>query len=288
MNSDTLATMSERNVAVVTGANTGIGLGTARGLALLGHDVVLLCRNADKAEAARGDIAGSVPDADVSVVIADMGVMDDVRRAAGEIGERFDRLDVLVNNAGMTIRSRELTSEANDVMLAVNHLGPFLLTHLLLPLLKRSAPARIVNVASEAHKFGRDLDLDDLQATRGYGLAGLPRYGEVKLMNILFTRELARRLDGTGVVANCLHPGAVRTNLGNPPAPLRWLLGKFFLSPEGGAQTSLAVATSPEFAETSGTYFVASRPADRKLAARAKNDEAAAQLWKQSAALTGI
>ncbi len=141
------------------------------------------------------------------------------------------------------------------MMLAVNHLGPFLLTDLLLPLLRRAVPSRIVTVASEAHKFGRGLDLDDIQANRGYGFMGFPRYGETKLMNILFTRELARRIDGTLVTANCLHPGAVRTNLGNPPKPVSWLIGKVFLSPEEGAATSLAVATADEFSSVNGTVL---------------------------------
>lgn len=279
---------SERPIAVVTGANSGIGLETARGLGRLGSDVIMLCRNEARAEAARVDLAASVPDATFSTVIADLGLMSDVRRAAAEIAGRADSLDVLVNNAAITIRRRQETAEGNDMMLAVNHLGPFLLTNLLLPTLTDSAPARIVTVASEAHKFGKGLDLGDIQATRGYGFLGFPRYGETKLMNILFTRELARRIEGTGVTANCVHPGAVRTNLGNPPKPIRWLVGKFFLMPEEGAATSLAVATSSAFADTSGTYFVKSQPADDKLTNGATDDEAAARLWEVSADLVGL
>ena len=279
---------SNRPTAVVTGANSGIGLETARGLGRRGYDVVMLCRNAERAAAARDDLAASVPDAFYSTVIADLGVMSDVRRAADEISSRLANLDVLVNNAAITIRRREVTAEGNDMMLAVNHLGPFLLTDLLLPLLRRAVPSRIVTVASEAHKFGRGLDLDDIQANRGYGLMGFPRYGETKLMNILFTRELARRIDGTLVTANCLHPGAVRTNLGNPPKPVSWLIGKVFLLPEEGAATSLAVATADEFSSVNGTYFVKSKPADDKLHERALDDDAALRLWERSVELVGL
>lgn len=279
---------SNSPVAVVTGANSGIGLETARGLGLLGYDVVLLCRNEQRADAARDDLAASVPGAFFSTVIADLGLMEDVRQAADTITRGVPRLDLLVNNAAITIRKRETTAEGNDMMLAVNHLGPFLLTNLLLPFLTKSAPSRIVNVASEAHKFGKGLDLDDIQATRGYGFMGFPRYGETKLMNIHFTRELARRTEGSLVRANAVHPGAVRTNLGNPPKAVKWLLGKAFLSPVQGAMTSLAAATSPEFASTSGSYFVKSQPADEKLHDRARDDEAAVRLWQMSLDLVGL
>jgi NAD(P)-dependent dehydrogenase (short-subunit alcohol dehydrogenase family) len=273
--------------AVVTGANSGIGLETARGLLRAGFHVVLLCRSAARAEAARADLAGSVEGASLDVVRCDLGLQADVRRAAAEIGDRLDRLDVLVNNAGLTIRAREVTAEGHDVMLAVNHLGPFLLTNLLLPLLEASAPARVVNLASDAHKVGR-LRLDDLEAARGYGLLGFPRYGETKLMNILFTRELARRLAGTGVTANAVHPGGVRTNLGAPPRLVGAAVGLFLKSPEVGARTSLHVATDPALATVSGHYFARSALADGKLSAAARDDAAARQLWERSAALVGL
>ena len=177
--------------AVVTGANSGIGLETARGLARQGFHVVMLCRSAERAEAAKADIEASVPR---------RRPRDRPRRPGRarrpceppprEILQRLDRLDVLVNNAGITLRERAQTSEGNEAMWATNHLGPFLLTDLLLPLLKSSAPARIVNVASAAHRWGR-IRFDDIQATKGYGFMSFPRYGDTKLMNILFTRELA-------------------------------------------------------------------------------------------------
>jgi NAD(P)-dependent dehydrogenase (short-subunit alcohol dehydrogenase family) len=274
--------------AIVTGANSGIGLETARELARSGHHVVLLCRNRERAEAAKADIDGSVEGASTEIVLADLGFQADVRRAAAELADRLDGLDVLVDNAGLSVRRRERTAEGHDQMLAVNHLGPFLLTNLLLPLLQASAPSRIVVVASEAHKF-RKLNIDDLEGdTRGYGIGGLPRYGETKLMNILFTRELARRIEGTGVTVNAVHPGTVSTNLGSPPAILAGLIGRFMKTPEQGAFTSLVVATDPALDGVSGGYFINGKRADDKLNAQARDDALAKELWDRSAALVGL
>jgi NAD(P)-dependent dehydrogenase (short-subunit alcohol dehydrogenase family) len=274
--------------AVVTGANSGIGLETARGLARAGFHVVLLCRNQGRAEAAKADIDASVDGASTEIVLADLGLQADVRRVAAELEATLQRLDVLVNNAGLTVRTRERTAEGHDQMLAVNHLGPFLLTNLLLPLLQRSAPSRIVVVASDAHKF-RKLKLDDLEAEqRGYGFLGLPRYGETKLMNILFTRELARRTEGTGVTVNAVHPGAVRTALGAPPAMLLALGGRFMKTPEQGAFTSLIVATDPGLADVTGGYFADGKRNEGKLNAQARDDALAADLWARSEALVGL
>lgn len=282
-----MAGMGNEQTAIVTGANSGIGLETARGLARAGFRTLLLCRNAERAAAAKADIDGTVRHGHTEVVLADLGSQASIREAVADLEDRIDGLDLLVNNAGISLRSRTETDEGIDTMLAVNHLGPFLLTNLLLPKLEAAPAARIVNVASDAHKFGW-LDLDDLQATRGYGPLGMARYGETKLMNILFTRELARRLAGTEITANSLHPGAVRTNLGDPPAIVRAVVGLFFLSPEKGARTSLAAALEPEFAEVNGSYLVKEKPADGHLAKRATDDEAAAELWRRSAELTGL
>ncbi len=279
--------MGRQQTAVVTGANSGIGLETARAIARAGFHTLLLCRNADRAAAAKADIDGSVRDAHTDIVLADLGIQSDVRRAAAEIADRVDALDLLVNNAGITIRSRTETDEGIDSMLAINHLGPFLLTNLLLPTLEAAPAARIVNLASDAHKWGH-VDLDDLQANGGYGLLGMKRYGDTKLMNILFTRELARRLEGTSITANAVHPGAVRTNLGDPPAIVRAIVGLFFQSPEKGARTSLAAALDPDFAEVSGSYFASQKPNDGRLAKRALDDGDARELWARSAALTGL
>ena len=272
--------------AVVTGANSGIGLETARELARVGHRVFLVCRNPAKAAEAMDDIRASVPDADLELVLADLGLQADVRRAADQLAEHAPRIDLLVNNAGMTIRRPERTAEGVDTMLAVNHLGPFLLTTLLLPQLEAAAPSRIVTVASDAHKMGRP-NLDDMEDPSSYGFLGFPRYGTTKLWNILFTRELARRLEGTGVVANCVHPGAVRTNIGDPPGWLRFLLKPFFLTPADGAKTTLAAALDPAYAEVSGRYFVKERIADDRLTDDARDDAVAAELWARTEALVG-
>jgi NAD(P)-dependent dehydrogenase (short-subunit alcohol dehydrogenase family) len=281
--------ISEANVkaAVVTGANSGIGLETARGLARAGYRVVLLCRNADRAEAAKADIDASVRGASTEIVLGDLGSLASVRAAAAEIQGRLDRLDVLVNNAGITLRKREVTADGHEAMWATNHLGPFLLTNLLLPLLQASAPARVVNVASDAHKWGR-IHFDDLEATRGYGLMSFPRYGETKLMNMLFTLELARRLEGTGVTVNCVHPGAVATNIGAPPKLIARITRVILKSPEEGARASLKVALDPELATISGSYFNARKNIDGKRAKRARDAALAARLWAVSADTVGL
>ena len=275
--------------ALVTGANSGIGLETARGLARAGFQVMLLCRDEGRARAAKADIDASVPGAMTEIVLADLGEQASVRAAAASLLGRLDRLDVLVNNAGLTVRGRahQESADGHELMLAVNHLGPFLLTNLLLPLLERTAPSRIVNVASDAHRWGK-LRLDDLEATRGYGFLSFPRYGETKLMNLLFTAELARRLEGTGVTVNALHPGTVATNIGNPPRLLKRITGVFFKSPEQGAATSLYLATSPEVAGVSGGYFADSKPHDDKRSQQARDAALAAALWDRSAELVGL
>jgi NAD(P)-dependent dehydrogenase (short-subunit alcohol dehydrogenase family) len=273
--------------AVVTGANSGIGLETARGLARRGYRVVLLCRNAERAANAKADIDASVSGAATEIVLADLSEQASVRAVAAELLERLDRLDVLVNNAGLTLRKPERSSEGHDVMLAANHLGPFLLTNLLVPLLEASAPARVVNVASDAHRWGR-LHFDDIEATRGYGFMSFPRYGETKLMNILFTRSLAKRLAGTGVTVNAVHPGAVATNIGAPPKPIAMITKIILKTPEQGAQTSLHLATSPEVEGITGSYYARSKDHTKKLAKRAKDDALAEQLWDVSAELVGL
>ena len=273
--------------AVVTGASSGIGLETARGLAARAFHVVLLCRNAEKAKVAQRHIESSVPGASTDIVLADLSVQADVRRAATEISQRLEGLDVLVNNAGITVRKPELTVEGIDVMVATNHLGPFLLTNLVRPMLEATAPSRIVNVASAMHRIGK-LRLDHLEETSSYGFLGFPRYSETKLMNILFTRELARRLEGTGVVVNAVHPGAVRTDLGAPPGAVRALTGRFMRSPEQGARTSLHVATAPDLSTVTGSYFVDEKLADDKLSAQARDDRLATELWERSARLVGL
>lgn len=282
MGDDTIRT------AVVTGANAGIGLETARGIAAAGLRTVLLCRNAERAEAARADIAASVPGADLDVVLADLGSQVQVRRAAAELEGRYDALHVLVNNAGVILKERSRTDEGHDAYLATNHLGPFLLTNLLLPLLERGAPSRIVTLTSSSQKHAR-LHLDDLECERrGYGPFGMARYAETKLMNVLFTRELARRLRGTGVTATCVHPGNVATTILPMPAKLASFGARFVSTPAEGAATSLVAALDPAHEGRSGTYFTKGQPADRKLGTLARRDDLARELWDRSAELVGL
>ena len=262
----------------MTGANSGIGLETARGLAQRGYRVVMVCRSPERAAAAKADVEGSVPGAEVDVVLCDLGELASVRVAAAELLQKLDRIDVLVNNAGVTLRHPTTTSEGHEAMWATNHLGPFLLTQLLLPRLQASAPARIVNVASDAHRWGR-IRFDDIEATKGYGFMSFPRYGDTKLMNILFTKELARRLEGSGVTVNCVHPGAVATNIGAPPKLIAAGTRIILKTPEQGARASLMVATDPALADANGGYFTHKGRVDKKLSKRAQDADLAQRLW---------
>ncbi|HYZ93547.1 MAG TPA: SDR family oxidoreductase [Actinomycetota bacterium] len=270
---------------LVTGANTGIGLETAAGLAGLGAEVVITSRDSAKGAAAVKEIKERHPDADVSAMQLDLARLDDVRRFAREFKERFPHLHVLVNNAGLILNKRQLTEDGFEATFQINHLGPFLLTHLLLDKLKESAPSRIVNVASAAHRGGR-LNFDDMQSERGY--RGMRVYGTTKLYNILFAKELARRLEGTGVTAYSLHPGTVNTRFGKDGDTGLFGLGAkisgpFFLSPAQGARTSIHVASEPGLEQHSGGYFQRSKL--HKPSSAARNDEAARELWERSAEL---
>lgn len=276
----------EGKVCVVTGGNSGIGLHTAIGLARQGARVAIVSRSREKGEAAQA--AARAAGVELELVVGDLGSLQSTRALADELLARYERLHVLVNNAGLWMTERQLTPDGLETTFAVNHLAPFLLTHLLLPRLQESAPARIVNVASAAHQRGR-LRWDDLQAERGFGK--VQAYCDSKLCNVLFTRELARRLEGTGVTANSLHPGVVNTNLSsNSTGVIRWgwdlLAPLFFTSPEKGARTSLHVACAPELEGVSGRYFASSREV---TPARAAQDDAAARrLWEVSEELAGL
>jgi NAD(P)-dependent dehydrogenase (short-subunit alcohol dehydrogenase family) len=221
------------------------------------------------------------------VHFADLSLQRDVRRVAAELLARYPRIDVLVNNAGIVNLRRTLTADGIEAVFATNHLAYFLLTLLLVERLRASAPARIVNVASEAHHVGR-LDFDDLGNARRY--RAMRVYGQSKLANILFTYELARRLTGSAVTANCLHPGAVGTRLGHNNGTIARLLASalkpFFRSPADGADTSIWLASSPEVGGTSGQYFV--RRAPKRSSAASYDHATARRLWDVSVGLTGI
>ena len=247
---------------VVTGGNSGIGLESAAALATMGARVLVAARNADKGRAAVADISRrNDGHAQVQLVVFDLADLASVRRGAAEILEQAPRLDVLVNNAGLVLSDRRETVDGYEATFAVNHLGPFLLTNLLLDRMRESAPARVVNVASMAHASARKgIPFDDLQSRQRY--RGMRVYGQSKLANILFTLELARRLEGSAVTANSLHPGTVRTGYGADGDARGFLAlglklsGPFFLTPARGAQTSIYLASSPEVEGVSGQYFV--------------------------------
>ncbi|MEE9606412.1 MAG: SDR family oxidoreductase [Myxococcota bacterium] len=277
----------EGRTCLVTGASAGIGEQTALGLAQHGARVVLVCRNAERGERARARIARKSGNGDVKLMLADLASVAEIRRLAGDFLAVQPELHVLVNNAGVVNLRRSSTVDGLETTFAVNHLAYFLLTHLLRERLVASAPSRIVNVASDAHKWGR-LDFSDLQSEANYG--GMRVYGTSKLANILFTYELARRLEGTAVTANCVHPGPVASQLGkNNGAFARVataLLKPFFLSPADGAATSIYAASAPELDGVSGKYFAKQR---EKRSSQASRDPAlASRLWEASAALVGV
>lgn len=282
-----MGTMSGKT-CLVTGATSGIGQETARQLAALGASVIIVARNAERGDAAAAGIRASVPSAEVTTAIADLASLDQVRRLAGQVEDRHGRLDVLVNNAGVISLGRKLTVDGYEVTFAVNHLAPFLLTGLLRGLLERSAPSRVVTVASGSHQGIRSIPWDDL--TAGGYVRQDKAYGVSKLANILFTAELARRLDGTGVTANCLHPGFIRTSIGREVtgvygAGLKLIL-RLCPGPATGAKTPVYLASSAEAAGVTGGYFVKSRQATPSTLARDEN--AAKRLWALSAELTGL
>lgn len=276
---------------VITGGNSGIGFETAAALAGAGARVVITARSEERGRAALERLNAGSPAVPVELAVFDLASLRSVREGAAELLDRLPRIDVLVNNAGLMLSDRRETVDGLEMTFQVNHLGPFLLTVLLLDRLKASAPSRIINVASTAHQSARSgMDFDDLQATGGYG--GMAVYGRSKLANILFTNELARRLEGSGVTANSLHPGTVRTGwAGEGDAKGLFALGvaigrPFFLSPARGAKTSVYLASSPEVDDVSGRYFVRCRPRTPSKAAR---DEAAARrLWEVSEGLAGL
>lgn len=273
----------QRTIAIVTGANSGIGKATARGLAQQGFEVILAVRDQARGEAARSELAASVPAATFHVRLLDLGSQTSIRSFVRGFEAEFDHLDVLVDNAGLVPATRTTTADGHETQFAVNHLGPFLLTLLLLPRLEAATAGRIVVVSSSVHRGAR-LDLTDLDAERSYGMNR--RYAETKLMNVLFVRALARRLAGTRVTVNALHPGVVATELARDfPAAFRWLARWLFTTPEKGARTSIWLASSPEVAGVSGRYFADRR--EQQPGRAALDDALAEQLWTASARLTG-
>ena len=282
-----MGTMSG-TTCLVTGATSGIGKETALRLAMLGATVVIVGRDAARGAVARAEVTRRVPLARVEVMIADLSSLAQVHRLAGDVLDRHGQLNVLVNNAGVISPVRQLTADGLETTFATNHLGPFLLTSLLRGLLERSAPARVITVSSSAHKQVRAIPWDDLP--RGTQSRQLQAYSVSKLLNILFTAELARRLADTGVTANCLHPGFVRTSLGREVTGVAGALLPLILrlrpGPRTGARTGVYLASSPEVADVTGGYFVNCKPAEPSDLA--KDTQAAARLWALSEDLAGL
>ncbi len=268
---------------LVTGANAGIGRATATELARMGMRVLMACRSAERGAEAQAAVVAEIPGASTELLIADLSSGEGVRSLATQTLQHTDRLDVLVNNAGVFTRDYLSTDDGLETQFAVNHLAPFLLTHLLRDLLVKSAPARVVTVSSEAHKRGQ-IRWDDLQGEQKY--SGLRAYSQSKLANLLFNRELARRLGGTGVTANAVHPGVIGTRLlFTGFGPLK-LLRPFLKTPDRGARTSVFLASAPAVERLTGLYFIDLEPARPSPAAR--DDGAARRLWRISAELTGM
>ncbi|MEJ2366140.1 MAG: SDR family oxidoreductase [Deltaproteobacteria bacterium] len=274
-------------VCMVTGSNAGIGKGTVLGLANLGAIVFMVCRSRERGEAALAEIKEKSSNDHVSLLVADLSSQGEIRKLAKTFKSQHSALHVLINNAGIIPRKREVTVDGLETQFAVNHLAPFLLTNLLLDMLKFSAPARVVTVASDMHR-GATIDFDDLQSEVAYKPVRV--YCRTKLANVLFTKELARRLQGAGVTANCLHPGVVATKLladamGMPRTlrPTTRLIGS---SPDKGAKTSIYLATSPEVEGVSGKYFVSQNPVESSKVSYDEN--MASRLWRVSEELTGL
>ena len=272
----------------MTGGTAGVGLATARELAARGADVTLVGSNAQRGEGAVRAIRADVPDATVAFERADLSLMSEVRRVARNFVEKRDRLDVLVNNAGAIFSKRRETAEGLEATFALNHLGVFLLTNLLLERLRAAEAGRIIVTASAAHHPAR-LDFDDLQLVRGY--SARTAYGRSKLANVMFANALARRLEGGAVTANSLHPGLVASRFGSNNGPLfRWAVRLFFLlggavGVEAGARTGIRLACDPGLAGVSGKYFDDCRPADPSPASMVLADQE--RLWCESEKLLG-
>jgi retinol dehydrogenase-12 len=272
---------------LVTGATSGIGRVTARALAQQGATVLVVGRNAERGATVVRDIIQATGNGRVELLLADLSVQAQVRQLAAVVQQRFTRLDVLINNAGAIFMHRSVSVDGIEMTLALNHLAYFLCTNLLLATLTASAPARIINVSSDAHRRAR-LNFADLQGAQRYG--GWSAYCQSKLANLLFTYELAQRLTGTGVTVNAMHPGFVATGFGrNNRGLFAWLIRlgqRTALSPEQGAETLIYLATSPEVEGVTGKYFVKQRAVPSSSASY--EPTVAQRLWQLSAALTGL
>lgn len=271
-------------ICIITGATSGIGRETAKELAKKGAILVLPIRDSLKGDILKDEILEQVPDAQLDFMHCDLASFASIREFATAFKKKYNNLHVLINNAGIWETKKNLTSDGIEKNFAVNHLAPFLLTNLLLDTIKASAPSRIVNVASDAHKQGK-INFSDLEFEKKYSTLG--SYAQSKLANILFTKKLSQKLKGTGVTTNCLHPGVVSTNLFDKmPKLLMGAMNLFMISPQKGAQTTLFLATSPQVEHVSGEYFAKSK--SKKPAPQALRQDTADKLWEISEKYVGI
>jgi len=271
---------------IITGGNSGIGKATALGLARMGATVVIVSRDKERGEVALADIIAKSGNRNVQLVLGDMSSQDSVRKLAIEFKARHEMLHLLVNNAGVYLTRSTTTVDGLESTFAINYLGPFLLTSLLLDVLKGSAPSRIVNVSSDAHN-GAKVNFEDLQGEKKF--SGWHAYAQSKLAMILFTHELAKKLDGTGVTVNSAHPGVVRTNFANNNGLVTFgfrLMRPFFISPKSAAKRILYVATSPDLEGVTGKYFTKMR--EVKSSQESYDDASAKRLWQVSEQLTKV
>lgn len=278
----------ENKIVMVTGANSGIGKETAKALALQRATVVLVCRNAEKGEAAKQDLIAITGNQNIELLLCDFSRHQSIRSMAEDFNNKYDHLDILVNNAGLIVGEKQITPDGFEWMFGVNHLGYFLTTHYLLSALQKAKNARIVNVASMAHRF-TGFDINNLNAEKSFSQFGT--YGLSKLCNILFTKKLAKELNGTTITVNCLHPGAIASNFGASGTQLISYFtnrfGKYLLkNTSNGATTSIYLASSPKVEGISGEHFSDCKVVIPSLAARSEKN--ANDLWEKSMLLTDI
>lgn len=275
-------------VCMITGANSGIGKATALGLARMGATVVMVCRDQNRGKAAMDEIKAQSDNKSVNLMIADLASQNSIRQLVKDFKVSYQQLHVLINNAGVAKANRTLTVDSIETTFAVNHLAPFLLTNLLLDMLKAGTPTRIVNVSSMVHKWGA-IDFDDLQGEKRYNMD--KAYNQSKLADVLFTYELARKLQGTGVTVNSLEPGMVATDFGREYTGFKRLMTTkiwrpLMKSPEKGAETSIYLASSPEVEGITGKHFINKKAT--KSSKESFNESTSKRLWKVSEELTKL
>lgn len=279
--------ITKQKIALVTGANSGMGKATAIALAKMDIHVVMLCRSAERSQAALDDVKAATSGGNVTLMLCDLGSMADIQRFGEAFKTRFDHLDILVNNAGVITLDRRETKDGLELQFGVNHIGHFLLTTSLLDLMKNAENARIVVVGSGAHKIGK-IDFNNVPLKKSYSV--FSAYGRAKLCNLLFTKELARKLRGINVTVNCVHPGAVATNMGVDRdtgfgKTVMKVLRPFFQTPEQGAATAIYAATSDACAGISGEYFYKCKI--QESSKRSNDENLAQQLWELSENIVG-